>query len=442
MQTYDIIIVGAGPAGSTAATVLAGAGVRTLLLEEKRMPRHKVCGEFITPESFATLERLNLMGSLRQAGARDISTVTLCAENGRKLITPIRRFSPFDSGLGLSRARLDHIMLDRARQAGAVCIEGAAVKQCVFDRGKANGVEALLLPSGKPAVFAAPLVIDASGRNSRIMADGAGRQHHSSGRGDSRLYAMKAHLEGVQGVDDGLELYFFRQGYGGISAIEDGLANVCFITTSQTLRSCSGDPMKVVESTLMKNPAARARLSGSRPVGKWLSVGPLTFGRKRTSRNGVIAIGDAAGMIDPFTGTGIQIALRTGEVLAQSVIDALAGHARPAVRDPEYLRGPAPKTVPSQGGRSTAPESGQSIETVLDGKSKHSDGRRTLGGIYESVLSSYQRRYDAEFGERMWAARMLRRAAFSVRTANAMGGVLTAVPWLGRQMIKATRRGA
>jgi flavin-dependent dehydrogenase len=425
MESYDVIVVGAGPAGSAASTLLAEAGVRTLLLEEKRMPRHKVCGEFITPEAFPTLDRLSLMDSLVKAGAREIRTLTLCARNGRELSVPISRMSGSQVALGLSRARLDHIMLDRARSAGVTCIEGAAVKQCIVEARNPIGVEALMLASGEVAGFGASLIVDASGRNSRLMLvrqeqTGPSRQSRPyAGPRASRFYAMKAHLEGVVGIEDRVELYFFRHGYGGLSAIEVGLTNLCFITSEEVLRLCGGDAMKVIESSVATNPAARARLRGAKATGKWLTVGPLSFGKRELSRDRVIAIGDAAGMIDPFTGTGIQIALRSGEILAQSIIDFLS-LGRASSNRPLADRG-------AVGGLSAQEALGRG---------------ETLKGAYDAVLSRYRRQYNAEFGERMWAAQALRRAAFRVSMVNLLGGVLVAVPWLARRMIRATRAGS
>jgi flavin-dependent dehydrogenase len=145
------------------------------------------------------------------------------------------------------------------------------------------------------------------------------RRERIGGRRGSRLYALKAHFNFIEGMGDQVELFFFPQGYGGLSLVEDGLVNLCFIAGERALRDAGGDPSKVVEATLMKNPLACERLRGAQLAGKWHSAGPLTFGRRRLARDGVIAIGDASGMIDPFTGTGIQMALRTGEMAPKLV---------------------------------------------------------------------------------------------------------------------------
>src|SRR5205085_12675932 len=116
----------------------------------------------------------------------------------------------------------------------------------------------------------------------------------------------------------------FPQGYGGLSLVEDRLVNLCFIADERTFRAAGGDPLRIVEQTVMRNTLARERLRGAEVVGKWHSVGPLAFGHRRLSQGGVLAVGDASGMIDPFTGTGIQIALRTGELAAAAVVDAMS----------------------------------------------------------------------------------------------------------------------
>src|SRR5689334_24169075 len=119
MTEYDAIIVGGGPAGTSAAITLAGRGLGVLVLEEKRMPRPKLCGEFITPESFPTLERLGVMPAMMEAGAQQLTRLALVVASGKRVETPVAEMSEVaDWAMSLSRARFDQILFERARQAG------------------------------------------------------------------------------------------------------------------------------------------------------------------------------------------------------------------------------------------------------------------------------------------------------------------------------------
>jgi len=407
MSKYDAIIIGAGPAGSSAAITLSQGGARVLVLEEKRMPRGKLCGEFITPECFPTLERLGVMDRMLAAGAQQISQVSLVAPSGKSIHTPVSNMSNAGWAMSLSRARFDQILFERAQEAGAECLEGIAVSGCVFADGSPSGVEALSLSSGKKVRFEAPLIIDASGRNSRLMV---GKRERIGGRRGSRLYALKGHFKGVEGIDKQVELYFFPQGYGGFTRVEDDLVNLCFIIEEGALKSAGGDASTVVERTLMTNSLARERLRGAGVVGKWHSAGPLTFGRRCLSRDGIIAIGDASGMIDPFTGTGIQMALRTGEMAAEAIFE-------------------------------TAIDRSVSHRAEEPGEVGASKPRRDSSSTVEAILASYARRYESEFDNRMKIAGLLRTAAFSPLTASLAARVLARAPGLTSLMLRATRSG-
>ena len=410
MSNYDAIIIGGGPAGSSAAISLSRGGARVLVLEEKRMPRGKLCGEFITPECFPTLERLGVMHRMLAAGAKKVSRVSLVVANGKSVQTHISKISDDAAwAMSLSRARFDEILLDRAREAGAVCLEGVAVKGSMLIAGAVQRVDALSLADGSRVSFEAPLIIDASGRNSRLMVS---KRERIAGRRGSRLYALKAHLKGVEGIGEQLELYFFPQGYGGLTLVEEGLVNLCFIIEESALNDAGGDPERVVQQTLMKNTVAAERMKGAEVVGKWYSAGPLTFGRRRLAHGGVIAIGDASGMIDPFTGTGIQIALRTGEMAAEAVFEA--------------TRATLTSTTSSSRFAASAPAGNGDFQN-------HS--------FFDSVLEGYRRRYQQEFDNRMKVAGLLRTAAFSPPTARLVAGVLAHAPRLTSLMLKATRSG-
>lgn len=425
MSSYDVIIIGGGPAGSSAAIRLAERGINVLVLEEKHMPREKLCGEFITPECFPSLKRLAVMDRMLAAGAQKITRLSLITASGKSVNAPMSEMSDDASwAMSLSRARFDQVLFDRAQDAGAICMEGFAVKDCLFENGIPRGVRAMSLAEGKTVEFESSLIIDASGRNSRMML---GREERVAGRRGSRLYALKAHLRGVNGIGEQVELYFFPQGYGGLSLVEGGLVNLCFIANERTFRNAGGDAAKIVGQTVMKNSVARERLLKAEVVGRWHSVGPLRFGRRRLSQNGIIAIGDAAGMIDPFTGTGIQMALRTGEIAAEAIIESLNSV------DKEKKRG------------DSLPLSDLNNPTVRACKERDaaspsvSVSGRIGTALIQEALARYAAQYDREFGKRMAVAGLLRSAAFSPSTANFVAGVLASMPGLARRVLRATR---
>jgi menaquinone-9 beta-reductase len=413
---YDVIIVGGGPGGSSSAITLAKAGLDVLVLEAKQMPRDKLCGEFVAPECFPTLNRLGVMDKIIAMGPQKITTLSLTASNGRQIgatIDAVSHQAPF--AISLSRSVFDQILFERAREAGALCLEGFRVNRALFEGGIPCAVEATSPGDGLAHRFQARVIIDASGRNSHLTV---GRDERIGGRRGSRLYAFKAHLRGVEAIREQVELYFFGQGYGGLSRVENEMVNLCFLANEGTIREGGGDPTQILRRTVMQNPLARERLARAEVVSKWYSSGPLTFGRRRLTRDGVIVVGDASGMIDPFTGTGIQIALRTGEMAAEAVIASLADE----ISEP---RSPSASRI------SPGAESNGSAFPVRDADRQ----------IVDRALGLYGRLYQKEFGRRLTASGLLRSVAFSPSVANGLAGMLSRAPWLVKRMLRATRSG-
>jgi flavin-dependent dehydrogenase len=334
---YDAIIIGAGPAGSAAAILLSLAGKRVLVIEKSRFPREKLCGEFLSPECLTVFERLGVSERIFAAGARTIRRFKLYAPDGRSLEVPMEWIAEgHSSAIGLSRATMDSILLERAREVGADIREGVSVlpkfhREAGVSFIEGKGGKNSQTNGAEVEQFAANLVIDASGRNG-VFASQV-RQPASRFAG-SRVFGCKVHLRGVEGLADLGELFFFRDGYGGLSEIEGDRVNLCFLTTEATLKAAKGDRQRLLDLTLRSNKAALDRLRHATIDGEWLGTGPVIYGRRQTMP-GVLTIGDAAAFIDPFTGSGMLLALTGGEMAANVVNQAFAEN----VRDVETIAG-------------------------------------------------------------------------------------------------------
>jgi flavin-dependent dehydrogenase len=174
--------------------------------------------------------------------------------------------------------------------------------------------------------FRSLVTFDATGR-ARALARGV--KARDSRR--ARLVAFKAHLENAGCAEGACEIYFFPGGYGGLSRVEGGLSNLCFIASARDVRGCRSDPETVLRRIVMQNPRAALTLAEARPCTPWLAVAIESFGRREVAPvEGLIALGDAASFIDPFTGSGILMALESGELAA-----AVLGRWLPSLRREE-----------------------------------------------------------------------------------------------------------
>lgn len=408
---FDVVIVGGGPAGASASVHLARAGARVLLAERERFPREKLCGEFISPECFAYFARLGVAGEMEGAGGVSLRETKFFAQSGRAVSVPSEWFAlgAESAALGLSRAEMDARLLARARSVGVTVLEEAQVSGVVYGRGgRVCGVR--LTAAGAEREFESSLTIDATGR-ARALArrvekserEAAGAAGAGAEGGDEfrrrarpRLVAFKAHLEGARGTPGACEIYFYRGGYGGLNGVEGGRSNLCFIAAAGDVRACGSDPERVWREVLMRNRRAAESLCGARAVTGWLAVALEGFGRFAVApAPGLLAVGDAASFIDPFTGSGMLMALQSGELAASIVAPRLAGLRRGG--DEEFA----------------------------------------------ALANQYRAVYGERFGARLRVCAALRRAAFAPRWATEAGlAALGASAGLRRVLARATRGAA
>lgn len=310
---YDILIAGAGPAGSSAAIHLATHGLSVLLVEQKKFPRPKLCGEFISPECQDHFEKLGVARSINCSDPASISETVFYSSRGHQVTVPSNWFGG-RMALGLSRAVMDELMLRRAAEVGVEVIEGASV---VGPRIKTDSVHGLRIKTGIDELeFQAPLTIDATGR-ARILA----RKLNHGHKHKPKLIAFKAHFQNTRVAPGACEIYFYNGGYGGLSSIESGESNLCFIISADQVKRCNSDPERVMREMVMQNPRAAYTLGHAITSSEWLSASWESFGRQSPApAKGLLAIGDAASFIDPFTGSGMLMAMESGELAAEVIL--------------------------------------------------------------------------------------------------------------------------
>jgi flavin-dependent dehydrogenase len=210
---------------------------------------------------------------------------------------------------------MDQRLLERAKEVGVTVREDAHAAGLLRTGRRVSGI---IIKAGEELhECSAGLTIDATGRN-RTLA----REFNHDGTDGKRLelVAFKAHFENAYVRDGACEIYFYKHGYGGLSGIENGLSNFCFIVAARDVRRYGSDPETVMREVVMKNKRAADTLSDARTYTPWLSVSLRGFGRYALAPGpGLLTIGDAASFIDPFTGSGILMALESGKLVAEII---------------------------------------------------------------------------------------------------------------------------
>jgi len=309
-HNFDVIIAGAGPAGTSAAIHLAQHDLRVLLVEQKKFPRAKLCGEFISPECQKHFETLGVADAIATSAPSALTETVFYSTLGHHVSVPSSWFGG-NAALGLSRAVMDDVLLRRAQACGVNVIEGATITDLIQDEKNVRGVRT------KETEYFAPLTIDATGRARTLTKKLNAGEPKSKGK----LIAFKAHLRNTRVAPGACEIYFYPDGYGGLSTIEGDISNLCFIISAEQVKRHRSDPDTIVRETVMKNRRAAFSLEQAQLESEWLSASWERFGRRQPNpANGMLAIGDAAAFIDPFTGSGMLMAFESGELAADVII--------------------------------------------------------------------------------------------------------------------------
>jgi len=352
---YDLIVIGGGPAGCACAIASARAGANVLLLEKDRFPRHKVCGEFVSPESLQLLHWL--LGQDLFASNPAIRSARVFS--GKKIASlPIR-----PAARSIARYDLDASLLQSARSCGVRAEEEVTVKtverngiflvntrevksreaesgeRSFTSRAVVNATgrwshlnhivpnrrpsgNAAEMPSARlhtqdsPSAMASPKVQDSLAQEFRQDSTQSASQDLSKDGGSPKWIGLKAHFAEEQ-PNPSVDLYFFDQGYCGVQPVSENAVNVCVMVRADAARS--------LDQAFSLHTALHERSRRWQPLFSAVATSGLYFRKPRTYQDGMLLAGDVAAFIDPFAGDGISLALHSGVLASQALTPFLEG---------------------------------------------------------------------------------------------------------------------
>jgi menaquinone-9 beta-reductase len=296
---FDVAIVGGGPAGSSCAAFCAMAGLQSLVLDREKFPREKVCGDCLNPSCWTVLKRLELADRVRDLPHSKLCSVEFISINGRGLTVDLP--SGADGEISVKRGLFDNLLLTQARELGANVHEQTTVTG--LTRNDHWNIE-----SASGDRFQARILIAADGRNSTVA-----HLCNLLPRPARERVALQAHIQLPRDFGNRIVLQFLREGYSGQASVNETQLNLCLVGTPPTI------------SKLRRWAERQFQLPTDQ---SWRTITPLTRLPVPSAHENLFFIGDAARVVEPFTGEGIYYALRSGELAAKAVAKILRGDAR------------------------------------------------------------------------------------------------------------------
>src|SRR5262252_9949467 len=305
---FDVAIIGGGPAGSSCAAFCVLAGLRTVVLDREKFPREKVCGDCLNPSCWPVLGRLELAQRLRDLPHSMLNSVAFIPIDGRKVIVDLP--SGADCEISVKRSLFDDLLLRRARELGANVHEQTTVTG--LSRNDHWNIE-----TASGDFFQARMLIGADGRNSTVA-----HLCNLLPRPARERVALQAHIPLPRDFGNRIVLQFLREGYSGQAPVNETQLNLCLVGTPPTISK-----LRRWAEHQFQLPADQA----------WRTITPLTRSSVPSVHENLFFIGDAARVVEPFTGEGIYYALRSGELAANAIVKILHGEDRQSVSN-EFAR--------------------------------------------------------------------------------------------------------
>jgi flavin-dependent dehydrogenase len=340
-RNYEAIIIGGGPAGSSAGAILAEHGRKVLILEREKFPRYHI-GESLLPFTYAPLKRLGLIEKMRASAFVKKYSVQFVSPSGRAS-QPFYFNSRYDSDVSQTwqvlRSEFDLLLLNNAREKGADVLEETAATEFIKEGDKVVGVRAER-KNGEKMEFRAPITIDCSGREAFTAVRNRWRM------GDPELHkvAVWTYYRGAKrdpGMDEGGTTVAFvpEKGWFWYIPLHNDLVSVGVVAEGKYLtRDGFKDPEKIFQREVTQNKWIEEYLSHGRQEGQYRITGEYSYHAKHCAAEGLVLAGDAFCFLDPVFSSGVMLALKSGVMAADAVHEALEDQDFSPARFAEYGR--------------------------------------------------------------------------------------------------------
>ncbi len=323
-NSFDIIIVGAGPAGTTAAFYAAKKGLKTLLLDKDQFPRDKICGDALSGKSIGILRDMNLLEEIQDLPGAFIQSITFSSPNNDNFNIDLRKtnLKNIPKGFVIRRNIFDHFLFEKVKSTSVEIRENFSVSDVIQNDGYVTGVSGKDRISGEKLEFTAKIVFGADGYSSMVSRKMNLYEHDP----DHWVVALRCYYKDVAGLTDQIELHYVDEvvpGYFWIFPLEENYANVGIGMLHSIIKKRNIDLRQALEKTI-NSPAFKERFAKARPQEKPVGWNlPVGSKRRRSYGNGFLLLGDAAGLIDPFTGEGIGNAMYSGKYAVERAAEAI-----------------------------------------------------------------------------------------------------------------------